>query len=233
MTHPLLCSECEQRFSRNGEAYVIPKLSKGNTFPLLDALKAAVPAVKTPQWTAFRGDQVGLETEKMAYFALSLLWRASVHEWQTLRGQTTSVVIDEPFKEDLRRYLLGETGFPTDTVVVATVATDKISQETFFVPNRITKNPMIAYGLMNKGLYFRVFFGSDLPREMRPMCCASGAEKFIFMRDCEDNLLEAFGRLMATSVPIGALAKSPVESPVNATRIDSTPPPVPASSVGR
>jgi hypothetical protein len=125
------------------------------------------------------------------------------------------VAVDEPLKESLRRYLLGETGFPADTVVVATVATDKLSQETFFVPNRIKKNPMVAYGLMNKGLYFRVFFGSDLSREMRPMCCASGAEKFIFMRDCEESVLEAFGRLMATSVPTGALAKPQVQNPAS------------------
>jgi hypothetical protein len=91
-------------------------------------------------------------------------------------------------------------------VVVATVATDKPSQEMFFVPNRINENSMIAYGLMTKGLYFRIFLGADLPDDMRRLCCATGARKLIFRRDCAKNLFEAAERLMATSVPVGHLA---------------------------
>ncbi len=109
------------------------------------------------------------------------------------------------FKEALRLYLLGETPLPKDVVVVATVATDVGSRGSCFVPNRIKENPMIAYGLLTKGLYSRVLFGEDLPDGIRKMCCAGGDWKLLFMRHCEDKLLEGFGKLLETSVAVGQL----------------------------
>lgn len=216
MKFRLLCSDCEQRLNRNGEAYVLGRLKRGDGFPLLDRLNLALPVYESPRLAAFRGDAVGLDTEKMAHFALGILWRASIRKWGTVRGQSTSVVLSEPFKEGLRKYLLGETGFPKDVVVVATVATDFGSQESCFVPNRIKENPMIAYGLMTKGLYFRILFGSDLPDGIRQMCCASGKWKLLFTRDCQHNLVEAYGKLMETSVVIGDLVAASRKASRNA-----------------
>jgi hypothetical protein len=208
---PLLCAECEQRFSRNGEAYVLPRLQNRDRFPLLDRLNLALPAYDSPRLQAFRGDAVGFDTEKVAYFGLSILWRAAVRQWITLKGETTKVELAAAFKESLRRYLLGETPFPIDVVVVATVATDFGSRESCFVPNRIKDNPMIAYGLMTKGLYFRVLFG-DTPDELRKICCVGGPWKLLFVRDCQDSLLETAEELMRTSVAVGQLAGSGTSS---------------------
>jgi hypothetical protein len=205
MRQPLLCAECEQRFSRNGETYVLPRLQNRKAFPLLDRFHLAIPAYESPSLVAFRGNAVGFDTEKIAYFGLSILWRASVRQWKTLKGQTTSVLPEKRFKESLRLYLLGETPLPRDLVVVATVATDMGSRESCFVPNRIKENPMVAYGLMTKGLYFRVLFGEDLPDGIRKMCCAGCDWKLLFVRDCQDNLLEGFRKLAETSAAVGRL----------------------------
>jgi hypothetical protein len=124
-------------------------------------------------------------------------------------GKTTSVTLEDNYKEDLRRYLLGETGFPKNCFVVVTFATDWASQNACFVPNRIKEVPVTAFGLMTKGLYFRIFFGEDVPREMQQICCASGAGKLLFTRDCEDGLIETWRKLMENSRPVGNLAKSP------------------------
>jgi hypothetical protein len=95
----MLCSECDGSSSRNGEAYVIRRLSKDGVFPFLDRLNVAMWEPDFLPGGAYRGDSVGLDTEKTAYFALSLLWRASVHKWETLNGQTTSVVLDDPSRK--------------------------------------------------------------------------------------------------------------------------------------
>lgn len=207
MAQPLLCAECEQRFSKNGESYVLRRLSNRVRFPLLDRLNVAWADHESPKVSIHRGEGVGLDMDKVAYFGLSILWRASIRPWTTLDGQTTQVVLDPAHQEALRRYLLGEIPLPNDIVVVATVATDKGSQETCFVPNRIKGNPMVAYGLMTKGLYFRIFFG-DVPEGIRQLCCVNGARRVIFKRDCEDNLMEGFGKLFETSVVKGNLSKS-------------------------
>jgi len=48
---------------------------------------------------------------------------------------------------------------------------------------------------MTKGLYFRIFFGANVPRELRQFCCVSSEGKLLFTRDCEDGLIETWRKL--------------------------------------
>ena len=93
----LLCRECEQLFSREGEDYVTRLVKHSdNDFPLLQKLNAAKPLAKGQSGAlVFAGATVGVDTDKLAYYALSMFWRASVHVWKTLNQQTTSIVLGE------------------------------------------------------------------------------------------------------------------------------------------
>ena len=80
-----------------------------------------------------------------------------------------------------------------DVAVIATVATDFVSQQSCFVPSRITDNPFhVAYGLLAKGLFFRFVVGDDNPPAMRAISCAGPGLKLIFMRDCSEKSWEPF-----------------------------------------
>jgi hypothetical protein len=208
MAEPLLCGACDGLFSKRGEAYVIPRIRQNSTFPFLDRLKVALEVHRSPNLNIYSGDAVGFDNGKIAYFGLSLLWRAAVHTWTMVDGKTTTVKLDDPYKEDLRRYLLAETDFPKNCFVVATCATDWASQNACFVPNRIKDLPVTAYGLMTKGLYFRIFFGEDVPLELKQLCCVTGYRKPLITRDCEDNLIKTWRILMEKTKPVGSLAKS-------------------------
>src|SRR5271157_5449636 len=105
----LLCAECEKRISRNGEAYVLRLLNRKSNFQLLDILKSATPMKVDSTVRVFSGTDVGINTEALAYFALSIAWRGSVHEWKTLEGQTTGIALG-PYEERIRQYLAGESG---------------------------------------------------------------------------------------------------------------------------
>jgi hypothetical protein len=207
MTQPLLCSACERRFSENGETYVIPLLSKRKSFPLLDRLKLAQPLFATHDNAAFTCPSVGFDGERIGYFGLSVLWRAAVRPWRTFDNDTTSVQLDAKYMESMRRYLAGESGFPNDVAVIATVATDFLSQQSCFVPNRITDNPFhVAYGLLTKGLFFRFIVGDDNPPAMQAISGAGPGPNIIFAKDCSDKSWEPFAQMMETSVPKGQLA---------------------------
>src|SRR5437879_4500472 len=79
MKQPLLCPQCEDRFSRNGESYVIPKLNSAHGFPFLDRLRLAhFPIHSARELVAFSCPSVGFAAEKIAYFGVSVLWRAAV-----------------------------------------------------------------------------------------------------------------------------------------------------------
>ena len=58
-----------------------------------------------------------MDTEQLAYFALSVLWRSGVEQWRTLNQQTTGVSLGR-FEEPIRKYLAGETRHSSGNVVI-------------------------------------------------------------------------------------------------------------------
>lgn len=199
----VLCSECEQRFNENGERWMMSQVDNGKDFPLLDRLNVALPFRSTSGLSAFSGTAAGIDTDKLAYFVLGVLWRASVHKWKILR-QTTSIKLG-PYEEPVRRYLLGETRFPSNTFVVAIACTDFASRCSFYVPGRVRVTSHAVYFLLTRGVYFRVHMGGNVPREIRELCCVTSAEKFVFTRNCENKTVDAFGHLLSTAKPAPGL----------------------------
>ena len=109
--------------------------------------------------------------------------------------------------ESIRRYLAGESSFPNDVAVIATVATDYISRQSCFAPYRVTDNQLhVAYGLLTKGLFFRFIVGDDNPPAMRAISCAGPGLNMIFVKDCRDKSWKPVARMMETTVPKGQLA---------------------------
>jgi hypothetical protein len=112
MQEYVLCGDCEQLFSKKGEDYVIPLLRQDDTrFPLLVLLEKHTPVFRGKNHgDRFSGAAVGLDMEKIAYYGLSMFWRAAVHAWNTkVKGQKTAVNKLSPEDlENIRKYLLGE-----------------------------------------------------------------------------------------------------------------------------
>jgi hypothetical protein len=207
LKQPLLCTACERRFSENGENYVIPLLRQRSGFPLLDRLSRAPPLYVRQDHAAFICPAAGLDGEKIAYFGLSILWRAAVRPWRTFDNRTMSVELESRKMESIRSYLAGETPFPKDAAVIATVATDFVTQQMCMVPGRIPENTMyLAYGLLTKGLYYRFILSEDQPPAMRATSCAGEGRNMIFVRDCSDKSWPAVRSLMETTVAKGQLA---------------------------
>jgi hypothetical protein len=196
----LLCPNCESRFSAHGENWIARQVYNGRNFPLLDRLNVAVPLHATPHLQIFSGADVGIDTDKLAYFALSMVWRASAHKWLMPDGKTTSIDLGA-FQEPIRRFLLGETEFPTHVVVVVTACTDWVSQQTVFPPSAVPENPHTVFSSLVRGIGFRVLVGSDLPPEIREACCFASAKKHIFAANNEDKSAHAWFHLFSTAVP--------------------------------
>jgi hypothetical protein len=160
----LLCSECEKRISRNGESAVLKLLNRKDGFLLLDILKTSTPMKVEPTVQVFSATDLGIDTEALAYFALSIVWRGSVHEWKTLDGQTTGVTLGL-YEERIRQYLAGESGFPAAVLVAVFVCTDIGSQQTIFSPDRFKGVGAIYsdFSFLTRGLWFHVYVGKDIP----------------------------------------------------------------------
>lgn len=199
----LLCHDCEGLFNRNGEDWILRQVDNGREFPLLNRLNVAMPLEKERDIEKFSGSDVGIETDKLAYFALSVVWRASVVAWFVM-GEEISIALGE-FEESFRQYLIGEASFPENVVVVATVSTDYLSRDGFLAPARVPDGPHISFAMLTRGIWFRVVMDKILPAHVKRACCVHSARKVIFTENTGKQCLHGFHSLMETAKVAGNL----------------------------
>lgn len=173
----LLCSECEQRFNQHGESEVLrwlaPKAPK-QQFPLHDRLRVALPCGKTPTYSIYKGADVGLDTEKFTYFTLSVAWRRSIHDWINFDGTPLPSWNLGTFGEQMRTFLVGESGFPPDTAVMVIVCSDEHSRQFWTAPTTDTVCNCLGIEFLARGVYFRALMGHHLrSTNARDFNCAS------------------------------------------------------------
>jgi hypothetical protein len=203
-TH-LLCADCEDRFNKNGEKYVMswlrPRGAANGDFPLLERLKVALPIHGSHALSVYAADRIGIDTGKFGYFALSVLWRAAVKRWPMPDGGSTERVELGGLEESLRRYLLSEAKLPSEFVLIVTVCSDQESRQVFFPPAPRKDRHWQSFGLLVGGVNFIVFAGQALPSDLRSKCCMGAAQHPIFLRDCRQDTFRVFSSLAATSRP--------------------------------
>ena len=190
---PLLCPVCEGRFNENGETEVLrhiaAKIAK-KRFPLHDKMRVAYPRETFPDIQRFAGYDFGLDMDKFAYFALSIVWRGAVHEWPRLDGQKIKRLPLGAREESVRQYLLGGM-FPPDTAVIVIVCSDEISRRRWFLPCADVELHCLNFRFQMLGIFFRVMMGKHLPQLFRDKCCTS-PRKCIFYGNAEKRTLQAF-----------------------------------------
>jgi len=183
----LLCLDCEARFSI-AEKYVVACMARDGGFPLRDKLQGK-PSSPAGKYLRFSGLQAGIDTDKIAYFAISMVWRGAVHAWATIDRQCTAEIV-VPNLEALRRYLLGETPLPDDTRVFVLVCADMISQlhvqAPFMVNGPGNEN---LFEMMIAGILMQVGIQRD-PRERDLWCAVHTPDRAIFFGDNESNTLD-------------------------------------------
>jgi len=194
---PLLCRECEQRFSRNGENWVLKRMCRDGHFPLFDRLKLAIPTCQEENQLTFSGPAVGVLTEKLAYFAISMLWRSVAYPWKAHDGGTTKIDIG-PLEEECRKYLLGQIEFPQNLWLVVIVCSDQLSQHSAHGLAEM-ETPFTMYSFLMCGLFFGVMVGPDVPQEERNKCCVTSPLRPIYVEDRSMPGLNAIHRLYQTA----------------------------------
>jgi hypothetical protein len=203
----LLCRRCEQRLNRLGENYVLRQMQHLGRFPLLERLRVSPALDFSLKEGIYSGAAIGLDTEKLAYFALSVVWRSAVHTWPAPNGHTVSAELGS-YQEPIRKYLDGESSFPADVTVLVTACTDRESQNIAYNPTRVLGTPNTAVAFLACGIHFIVFLGAPFPPAIRDMCCFSSPKQLVFSRNVKQNSLHAYSVLAATSKAVGVMVKT-------------------------
>jgi hypothetical protein len=195
----LLCKKCEALFNKHGEAWIARRVWNGKEFPLLDRLNVAMPIFPSSVIAqAFSGADCGIDSEKLAYFALSILWRAAVHQWTILNHKSRLLNLGH-YEERIRKYLLGKSAFPSGVAVIVTVCTDRPSQETFFVPSRMNDKAIPTFSFLILGIHFTIVLSDKMPDQMKQICCVNSDRKVLFRSSRDEFSLNAAAQLHATA----------------------------------
>lgn len=124
MKKHLLCSDCEQRFSSNGEAWVSTYTHQvGRGFKLQQSLARLNPRETLGSGVVYHAaDDPTLDWAKLAYFALSIFWRGTVDPWTKDQGEKPFILVDATLRECLRLFLLGEEDYPQGIMLMLKVS---------------------------------------------------------------------------------------------------------------
>ncbi len=191
-----LCWDCEQLFRQNGEDWMAQQVFQGAEFPLLNRLKLAMADWEQSDHAAYSGTACCIDTAKLVYFGASILWRSSLRHWTVGSTETTTVDLG-PLQESLRKFLLDQTAFPGDGVVIVTLCTDFESQGCCFPPCAIRDGIVQGYALLMLGVYFRFFFGPNVPSDFRRYCCVHSPRQRII--DHSKPSQRSYGHLFRTA----------------------------------
>jgi hypothetical protein len=189
LREPLLCEACEARFSQNGEDEVLrhaaPKFVL-KSMPLAERMKVAWARDNEPSAPRHDARDFNIDAEKFAYFALSIVWRRTIHEWSPAvprwdLGQ---------FAEDMRKYLLGQTPFPGNMAVIVMVCTDEASRRMWTIPAQFVEAGCLNFAFDVRGIRFRAMMGHLPPFAHYANC--RGPQRPIFLADCEKKIQQGW-----------------------------------------
>jgi hypothetical protein len=191
VTARLLCRKCEQRFSSNGEQWVMENGFRGQgRFQLQDVLKASPSLGRTRTGRYFSGsDLPDVDVDRLSYFGASVFWRASIHRWPDQGG----IDLGSVYTEQFRRFLLGEDSFPKNAALVIHVSDAEKPMEGAYFPTggRVTGAAYYRYTFMMPGMLFTLAVGGGLPEQLRQMCAVQSSGRLIFLSSRVQDLLES------------------------------------------
>jgi hypothetical protein len=176
----LLCSDCEQLFSKRGEAWVMSHCWRSvGDFPIQQILFRSTPIIANDELKIYAGSAIPeLDMDKLVYFGASVFWRAAVCEW-SFASQHVHITLDR-YAEELRRYLLDEATFPRDVVLhIGISALSGTLDASLFPKSSRTKTGIHRHRFTIPGMYFTMLAGSKITDKERFLCAAQSSGRHI------------------------------------------------------
>jgi hypothetical protein len=184
----LLCAVCEDRFSKNGERWVMGNgvRAASGTFLLQTALTNSKPIHDAQDFSAFSGGTIpAIDMDSLVYFAASVFWRATAHDW----GRPKNRLDFGGYQEELRQYLVGSASFPMNAalLIVVSDATALLEIAAFPFGGKVA-GAYHSYQFNIPGIEFTLSLGQRIPKSCRRVCAYSSPERLIFLGHGDTSL---------------------------------------------
>lgn len=179
----MLCRSCEERIGK-AETYVASiALQSDGTFPALDAV-TTLQAPADSEWSV--GDASALDVDALTYFALSVIWRASV---STLYK---GLSLGSNYEAAIGAYLLGHAAVPASARVILELmkpANLPRVDRMVVAPESTRDGSFHVYQFCMFGFWFRILVGGVLPKNTE-----------VFSLSATKRVLLSDGRRLAAAV---------------------------------
>ncbi len=205
----LLCADCEDRFNRCGESWVLQYCNRADTgFKLRDLVLTVQPEIDQPKLKMYpMASVVEIDGEKLAYFVLSVLWRGSVHSWKWGKDDQETGTLGNRYEEEFRRYLLNEASFPRNAAVHVFLMAKPEMCSGFTVPFRQKlADGLWRYTFIFLGISFRCLLGNVMSDTLRKACIYRSPHKYVFLgEEVDEVFLRDFGPTLLKSKQLGTI----------------------------
>jgi hypothetical protein len=131
----------------------------------------------------------------IAHFGLSVLWRASVHQWG---NPDVYPLRFGPYREELRRYLLGHGTFPKEAALNVFIRNISPVNSLTFHPFTTGKAPML-HMFVACGFMFTLTLGENVSEVRRGFCIIRGDRHPIVVTNEAEGLLVDFSKRRTTA----------------------------------
>ena len=187
----LLCVDCEDKFRRSGEEWVLRHCYRGGQrFALRDLVLKAELLDDGPVARMYSTkSNLNIDSGALTFFAASVLWRAAAHTWQFLRGVPGNPIRLGPYQESLRKYLLGQEPFPRSAAMWVWVSRYDKPSRAVTTPHSGRVWNCYRHTFDIPGIRFDLFVGRTLPQFIRLMCVMNGPDRPILVSDAPDDIL--------------------------------------------
>ncbi len=199
----LLCPQCEDRFNKGGESWVLAHAYRGtDSFPMRAALATAPSIMKLSQASLIDARPIPqISLDKLVYFAASVFWRAGACRWRAVDHYKQEFL--GPYQEKLRRFLLGQEAFPDRAALLINVSGNVKPHLGAIYPYSGRVNGTWQHRFAIPGLAFWLHLG-NLPAALKRFC----AVRFgivCFVPNLDETFEIDMAKLILTATPSHSL----------------------------
>lgn len=187
----LFCAEGERRLDRDGENWVMRHCYRGRgVFRLRTILQKEQPIQKGPDIAAYSATAVsGVEIQQLAYFAASVVWRASLKNWD-VNGHRYEANNLGPYGEQLRTYLLGQAEFPQESSLNVVLSHLNFPVLAWNYPDCVRIDAGRCHRFHIPGITFLLVLGKQVPSAWQHICVIRGPVNPIYVGKFGDALVQ-------------------------------------------
>lgn len=166
----LLCAECDNLLSKEGETWLLPKLATYNDgFPLYDILQKVPPDITDDDgsmgYAISRNPEINVNA--ITHFVMGIFWKASAHSW--LKDKKEPRIELGPYGERVRKFLRGEADFPDNMVLNLGVVPPSIKFINFLDPYEGSGSPR-NFVFNIPGMQFGLTVGKTIFPDVKQTC---------------------------------------------------------------